>query len=103
MERAVAFYRDVLGLQPGTVSPYWSDFTVGGFRIGLHPGDGSGPGGFVLTLTTADLQAVLLRAEPYVRERFHQTPGGVVCTLADPDGNVVQVLQPGSTAQEFEP
>lgn len=42
MDRAVAFYREVIGLHVETVSPYWSELTFGSATVALHGGgDGS--------------------------------------------------------------
>ena len=105
MEASLRFYRDVLRLTPGHVSAHWSDLSAGTLRIGLHPGLGEPPvGGWRLGLTCDDLRGLRNAAEVAgvrVVESFHQTPGGVVLTLADPDGNLVQVVQPGSTIAEL--
>lgn len=107
MDRAVAFYRDVLGLTPGYTSPYWSDFDLGAFKIGLHPGakqPAQAGSGWYLGLATNDLKALRDSVEASsgsVVEDYHQTPSGVVLTIADPDGNPVQLMQPGSKLAEF--
>ena len=45
MDRSVSFYRDTLGLEPVSVSEWWSEFRAGGVSLALHPGKGgSGPG-----------------------------------------------------------
>ena len=38
MERAVAFYRDVLGFKPVMENRYWSEVVLGGVTLGLHGG-----------------------------------------------------------------
>ena len=38
MDRAVAFYRDIVGLEVATFSPYWSDLTFRNATIALHGG-----------------------------------------------------------------
>lgn len=111
MDRAVTFYRDVLGLTPGHTTPYWSDFSIGPLKIGLHPRlEGSEePLGIVgkgwwLGLETQDiraLKAAVENSEGSVRGEYHDTPGGVVLTLADPDGNPIQAMQPGATAADL--
>lgn len=106
MKRASAFYREVLGLKPGTQSPYWSDFHVGQHRIGLHPGapEATPKGGWRLGLLTDDLRALRQRLEEAgatLLDDYHETPQGVVLTFADPDGNPIQALQRGSRLSEF--
>ena len=38
MDRAVAFYRDVIGLEPRFSSPMWSELTFGDAIVALHGG-----------------------------------------------------------------
>ena len=38
MDRAVAFYRDVVGLKPRFSSPMWSELTFGDAIVALHGG-----------------------------------------------------------------
>ena len=38
MSRAVAFYRDVIGLEAGMESPDWSELRFGDATVGLHGG-----------------------------------------------------------------
>lgn len=110
MDRAVAFYRDVLGLTPKVTSPYWSDFQLGEARIGLHPArdlpSPTGPiGGWRLGLATDDLRGLRERLEAAgatITEDYHETPSGVVLTFTDPDGNPIQAMQPGSKRKDFE-
>ena len=103
MDRAVAFYRDVLGLTPGYISPYWSDFRLGDIRIGLHPPmEGSTPPygiykkGWFLGIEVESVSALrekLLASGATVLSEFHQTPSGTVFDFSDPDGNVLQALE----------
>lgn len=106
MKRAVAFYSDVLGLKPGTQSPYWSDFHVGQHRIGLHPfaPEPTPKGGWRLGLLADDLKALRQRLEAAgatILDDYHETPQGVVLTFADPDGNPIQALQRGTRMSDF--
>lgn len=104
MDRAVRFYAGVLGLKVVSQSPFWSELAVGELRIGLHPGSPKPGAGWTLGLATTDL-AQLRRAveasEGQVAAEYHQTPNGVVLTLADPDGNPIQVIQAGSRLEDF--
>lgn len=109
MDRAVAFYRDVLGLTPGYTSPHWSVFKVGETRIGLHPSfDGSPVAsegrGWVLGVATPDireLRAKLQAAGVMVAPDYHDTPSGAVMDFRDPDGNAFQAIQVGATAKDL--
>lgn len=105
MDRAVEFYGDVLGLLPNIVSPYWSEFVAGQLKVGLHPGNPpSEPKGWFLGLAADSLKELRQQVENSsgkVIDDYHETPGGVVLTIADPDGNPIQVVQPGSKLADF--
>jgi predicted enzyme related to lactoylglutathione lyase len=45
MDRAVAFYRDTLGLTPKFASPDWSEFATGETTLALHPASPQNPAG----------------------------------------------------------
>jgi predicted enzyme related to lactoylglutathione lyase len=45
MNRAVKFYRDVIGLPLKFESPGWSEFETGGTKLGLHPASEKNPPG----------------------------------------------------------
>ncbi|HWI88413.1 MAG TPA: VOC family protein [Sphingomicrobium sp.] len=47
MDRAVAFYRDKLGLPLGFQSPFWSEFETGETKLALHPASDENPAGTV--------------------------------------------------------
>ena len=58
MDRAVKFYRDVLGLALKFQSPGWSEFVTGETTLGLHPASETNPPGAVeLGFGVPDLQA----------------------------------------------
>jgi predicted enzyme related to lactoylglutathione lyase len=111
MDRSVAFYRDVLGLTPGHVSPHWSDFVVGSVRIGIHPPfESASPPysvpkkGWVLGLKVSDVAAVRERAIAAglkVADDYHEIPGGVLIDLEDPDGHPIQAIQTGIKIKEL--
>ncbi|HVT11141.1 MAG TPA: VOC family protein [Fimbriimonadaceae bacterium] len=107
MNRAVAFYRDLLGLTPGVSSPFWSDFSVGGMRIGLHPPFQGGmkepSGGWILGIEVDDLKALraILEVAGTKCEDYHDIPGGSVMDFHDLDGNPIQAMQTGVTAKDL--
>ncbi|MBS1723934.1 MAG: VOC family protein [Armatimonadetes bacterium] len=111
MDRAIRFYRDVLGLKPGVQSPYWSDFELGTGKIGLHPLGGAANGptgvegkGWYLGMAADDLVALRRAVEAsdgQVVGDYHDTPAGVVLTFTDPDGNPVQAMQLGVKAADL--
>ena len=47
MDKAVKFYRDVLGLNLKFESPGWSEFATGETTLALHPASGKNPAGKV--------------------------------------------------------
>ena len=57
MNRAVKFYRDVVGLPMKFESPGWSEFATGETTLGLHPASEKNAAGTVeLGFTAGDLQ-----------------------------------------------
>ena len=108
MERAVSFYRDVLGFRMVEEGDWWCAFDVGGLRFGLHwtggeevpplPHDDHGPQtGAVLTFRVRDLFSIVdhLTDEgvKFLGEIDAQ-PWGSTIAFTDPDGNVHKLLQP---------
>lgn len=47
MDRAIAFYRDKLGLELKFRSPFWSEFATGDTALALHPASAENPAGSV--------------------------------------------------------
>ena len=45
MDRAVAFYRDTLGLALKFASPHWTEFATGETTLALHPASPETPAG----------------------------------------------------------
>ena len=107
MERACAFYRDVLGLAdsptPGSGSPGWNTFHCEGLIVALHilPAGESGEGPMPhagLNLEVDDLDAALaeLQAAGGELRALHEAGGGVpvrVAEVTDPDGNGFELRQ----------
>ncbi|HKE38589.1 MAG TPA: VOC family protein [Casimicrobiaceae bacterium] len=59
MDRAVAFYRDTLGLPLKFASPEWSEFATGDTTLALHPASTENPAGTThLGFGTDDVRAV---------------------------------------------
>ena len=91
-ERAVAFYRDVLGFTPVMENRYWSEVVLGGVTLGLH---GGGPDGYRksgLSIQVDDLEAAceavvanggVLRTPPQSRPNEPLALAHVI----DPEGN----------------
>lgn len=104
MDRAVAFYRDQLGLEIAFQSPYWTSIMLdSGIQFALHGGGGDPGGGFVVCFQTDSLVALrqsLVDAGTRVGE-FHDTPRGTIMDVFDPDGNRLQAMQLGAKASEL--
>ena len=96
MERAVTFYRDVLGLVPGYQSTHYSSFSLDPITLGLHLGESGQPGGgMILGVAVDDLNVLqsILNAAGIATEPFHDVPTGTVMDFCDPDGNRLQAFQ----------
>jgi len=107
-EALAAFYRDVLALpvrtdRAGHLAFEWP----GGMRLtlGVHAlvdGPARDPHRMMVNLATADIAAAAaaLRARGvrFVREPSPEPWGGWIATFADPDGNLVQLLQTPPTS-----
>lgn len=100
MDRAVAFYRDVLGLrlvrQDGES---WAMFDAGGRRFALHgavEGRPVRPGGATAVFSVDDLDRSTARLRERGVEFGHE--GDVqgyarFASFEDPDGNTVQIIE----------
>jgi predicted enzyme related to lactoylglutathione lyase len=96
------FYRDTLGLTPRSSKPDFINFDWNGIRlsVGVHDrvrGASREALRIMLNLTVADIRAVharLTRAGVgFSREPACEDWGGWVATFADPDGNILQLMQ----------
>ena len=95
---AKELYTALLGVEPQADSPYYVGFEAEGQQIGLVPG--GGPQGMTSPVTywhVPDIEAKLAEvtaAGAIVKESPHDVGGGrLVATFADPDGNVLGLLQ----------
>ncbi|MEZ0327584.1 MAG: VOC family protein [Fimbriimonas sp.] len=102
MDRAVGFYRDVLGLEVQFSSPHWTSVTLGSTRLGLHPpmGGTRAGGGWIVGVEVEDIAALrtVLNSNGHETGHYHDTPAGVVMDFTDPDGNRLQAMQVGVKA-----
>jgi predicted enzyme related to lactoylglutathione lyase len=95
---AKAVYTALLGIEPQADAPYYVGFDVEGQHIGLVPGGGpQGMASPVAYWQVPDIEAKLaevIAAGATVKEPAHDVGGGrLVATFADPDGNVLGLLQ----------
>lgn len=97
MQRALRFYRDVLGVEVVSESPYWSELRVGDVRLALHHGDEADQsGGWTICFEIEDLSTLhsrLREAGVKCDSQYHETPSGPTLAFRDPDGNRLQALQ----------
>jgi predicted enzyme related to lactoylglutathione lyase len=98
LAKAKAVYSALLGIAPQADGDYYVGFDAGGQHIGLVPG--GGPQGMTSPVAywhVPDIEAKLAEvtaAGATVREPAHDVGGGrLVATFADPDGNVLGLLQ----------
>jgi len=117
MDRAVAFYRDVLGLRPMGGGPRLTPLDAGEgsvlllFRRGatvegldfaggrIPPHDGSGPAHFAFAVELGSLpewEARLARHGVAVESRARWQRGGSSIYFRDPDGHSVELAEPGT-------
>ena len=92
MDRARAFYRDVLGLREALQGPVWSELAHGDAVVALHAGGREGYRGTGLSFQVVDIQAACdaaVAGGATLRRGPEQRPGAPVklAELADPEGN----------------
>jgi catechol 2,3-dioxygenase-like lactoylglutathione lyase family enzyme len=90
MDKAVAFYRDALGLSPKFESPFWSEFDTGETTLALHPASAENPAGGVQLGFTVDSLADFYNRRDELGIAFSQPPHEVhgvhLAVFRDPDG-----------------
>lgn len=91
MDRAVKFYRDVLGLPLKFQSPGWSEFATGETTLALHPARESKPAGSIeLDLTVDDLpkfhQEMSAKGVKFSMPPTKQEYGRMLAQLVDSEG-----------------
>ena len=98
MERAVAFYRDQLGLDVMDHDGDWSEVTAGDQRIGLNASEApAGDGGAVIAFAVDDIEATVDTLKDKGVEfagELSEHPWGRIAPFKDPDGNDLQVYAP---------
>ncbi|MGZ3687847.1 MAG: VOC family protein [Bdellovibrionota bacterium] len=106
MERAVAFYRDVLGMTVKYADKWWATMEIGGISVGLHwtegkpvahvPRDAHGAhGGASLTLKSTDVDAdekKLVARDVRILGKIDAAWGKLV-VFEDTEGNVLKLMQ----------
>lgn len=96
MDRAVAFYRDTLGLPLKFTSPHWTEFATGETTLALHPASEKDPPGSVeLGVGVPDLDKFFQEAcgkgvafsIPPTKQDF----GGMLAQFVDSEGARISV------------
>jgi predicted enzyme related to lactoylglutathione lyase len=100
LERAKAWYRSLLGIDPYFDQPFYVGFNVGGFELGLHPADEShrpGPGGAVPYWGVTRMSDAWERVQKLgaaAVESPHDVGEGIqVATIKDPFGNLIGLIE----------
>lgn len=96
MDRAVAFYRDVIGLPLKFQSPEWSEFATGEIAFALHPAsDKNAAGKMELGFSVPDLRAFHTEMQGkgvrFPIEPSKQDFGGMLAQFVDTEGAHVSV------------
>jgi predicted enzyme related to lactoylglutathione lyase len=98
MTRALRFYTEAFAVTVVVSSPYWSEFTVAGTNIALHPGGSGNENRTGLGFEVEDLDAALERATE-VGGRISMSPRDRpeerirVAELVDTEGNLITVAE----------
>jgi lactoylglutathione lyase len=90
MDRAVAFYRDTIGLPLKFSSPEWTEFATGSTTLALHPASKENPAGTTHLGLHADDIAAAHGAPRSAGVRFMRDPtpqhGVTLAEFVDPEG-----------------
>jgi predicted enzyme related to lactoylglutathione lyase len=97
LQRAKAWYVQVLGVQPYFNEPFYVGFAVGGFELGLIPDGIPGGNGVQVYWGVADAAAEIVRLQSLgavICEELKEVGGGIrVAAVADPFGNIFGVIE----------
>ena len=101
MDRAVEFYRDVLGLEIKSQQEQWSEVDAGGLMIGLNAREaasGSSSGGAVISFQPdGDIEQEVERlrgAGVHFTGEISGHPWGRIAPFKDSEGNDLQIYGP---------
>ena len=98
MDRAIAFYRDKIGLELKFQSPFWSEFATGDTVLALHPASDDNPAGVVELGFAADNLGEFYARRNELGIEFTRQPkemhGVHIAQIRDADGAHVSVSGP---------
>ena len=99
IEKAKAWYAEVLGQQPYYTQPFYVGFKVGGFELGLDPDltgvkNGSNAIAYWGVTDAKAVHARLLSLGAREHKALEEVADGVfVAAVVDPFGNVIGIIQ----------
>lgn len=98
MDRAIAFHRDMLGLELKFESPFWSEFATGDTTLALHPASEENAAGTVELGFAIDNLGEFYARRDQLGIEFTREPkeehGVHIAQIRDPDGARVSVSGP---------
>src|SRR5882672_257052 len=103
IEASKRFYRDVLGLEVGTDSPYWVDFATDGAGLALlavNPGTVKGVELCFESENVEQSMTSLTQRGVTFTDELRRLAFGSVIHFRDPENNLLSLLQPSPAATE---
>ncbi len=104
LDRALKFYRDVLGLQLRVQNDEWIEFDVGGQRLALRQVDSmpslpesANPAGAMVWLEAKPIEQAIIKLKENNAKFINDLESfsyGKMATFADPDGNPIGLYEP---------
>jgi predicted enzyme related to lactoylglutathione lyase len=96
MDRAIKFYKDVIGLPLKFQSPAWSEFATGEITLALHPASAKNPAGRLeLGFNVSDLQQfhteLTGKGVQFPMAPAKQDCGGMLAQFVDSEGAHISV------------
>lgn len=106
LARAKEWYSETIDLEPYFDAPFYVGFDVGGFELGLVPGESkpaAGPDGAVAHCGVSDLARALARLGEHgasIRSPIQELAMGIqAATVSDPFGNTIGLMENTLLAQ----
>ena len=101
MERAIAFYRDALGLQVTQEDETWAQADANGVMIGLNAHESEGAGGGGGPVISFQPEGEIEEAKQQLESQgvsfpaeISEHPWGRIATFKDSEGNDLQLFEP---------